>query len=424
MNKLVSVFCFCIFSSTTQAQNISTIAGNGSPTYTGDGIPAMSAGFRPHDMKVDAIGNMYFPDRPNARIRKIDTSGIISTVTSAVGSPNSIAFDKAGNMYIADGYIKKLTPSGIMTTVATGLSNPYGISVDTFRNALLIADSYNNVVKRVDSTGVVTIIAGNGVVGYSGDHGPATNAQLSWPSHAIADHWGNIYICDASNNRIRKIDTLGIITTIAGVGPTSTAPGAYVGSYGGDGGLATDANFNLPFRLLFDRTETTLYVTDNGNNCIRKIDASGIITLVAGNSIAGFSGDGGLATVAEMSQPNGVAFDAAGNFYIADWINCRIRKVGNRNEGSTQVEKVEAGAININIFPNPNNGTFSINVCSSTREKAIVMIMSMDGRLIKEMPIQTNSIADINLDYPIPVGMYAVTVISNSGKVTKMINIQ
>ena len=429
IKKSIFFLTFIVIGFNSKSQNISTIAGNGSPTYTGDGIAAISAGFRPHDMKLDAIGNMYFPDRPNARIRKIDTSGIISTVTSAVGSPNSIAFDNVGNMYIADGsYVLKLTPSGVMTTVVTGLSNPYGVSVDTFRNALLIADSYNNVVKRVDATGVVTIIAGNGMAGYTGDNGPATSAQLSWPSHAIADHWGNIYICDASNNRIRKVDTMGIITTIAGVGVTSTGPGAYVGSYAGDGGLATAANFNLPFRLLFDKTETILYVTDNGNNCIRKIDTSGIITLVAGNSNAGFSGDGGLATAAEMSQPNGVAFDEAGNLYIADWLNCRIRKVGSNGSsnggGSTQATTVEAGGIGINIFPNPNNGVFSINVSASMREKATVMIMTMDGRLVKEMPIQTNSIADINLDYPMPAGMYAVTVVSNSGKVTKLINIQ
>ena len=216
-----------------------------------------------------------------------------------------------------------------------------------------------------------------------------------------------------------------MITTIAGVGPISTAPGAYVGSYAGDGGLAIAANFNLPFRLLFDRSETTLYVTDNGNNCIRKIDvASGIITLVAGNSISGFSGDSSLATAAEMGQPNGVAFDNAGNFYIADWLNCRIRKVTNNNDGSTQAGAVEVSTMGINISPNPNNGAFSINVYSSTREKATVMIMTMDGRIIKEMPIQTNSIADINLDYPMPAGMYAVTVVSNSGKVTRLISIQ
>jgi len=416
---------FLVSSAYVQAQMITTTAGHGVSAYGGDGGPATAAGFCPHDIKIDAIGNIYFPDRPNARIRKIDASGIITTVTTGVYSPNSIALDNAGNLYIADddGTIKKLDIYGTMTVAVTGLSNPYGVSIDTFTGNILIADSYNNLVKKVDAAGVVTIIAGNGIVGFSGDSGPATDAQLSWPSHAVADASGNIYICDGSNNRIRKVDASGIITTIAGTGPTSTAPGAYAGSYGGDGGPASAANFNLPFRITFDNYGN-LYVSDNGNGCIRKINTSGIVTLVAGNGIPGFNGDGGLATAAQIWEPNGVAFDNNGNFFIADWGNARIRKV-TKNLNNTTTSSLELSSVSsgIRAFPNPNNGAFSVDINTPQREMSPVTITGVDGKVIKEFTIQTNSIADIGLDAHIPSGVYLITALTSQGKITKIVSI-
>lgn len=416
----LSVVLFSIVS--LRAQTITTYAGHGVSAYGGDGGPATAAGFMPHDLKMDAAGNIYIADRPNGRIRKIDTSGVISTVTPSALSPNSFALDNVGNIYIATGTILKVNTLGIVSTFLTGVSNPYGITYDTLRNVLLVADSYHNLVKRVDTFGTVTVIAGNGTAGFSGDNGAATSAQLSWPSHAVADKWGNIYICDGSNNRIRKVDTSGIITTIAGTGPTTTSPGAYVGSYAGDGGPATAAHFNLPFRITFDTTGN-MFVCDNGNNCIRRIDTAGVVSLIAGNTTLGFSGDGGPATAAEMGQPNGTVFDKAGNLYIADWDNSRIRKVS-LGSSTTGLAAHEAGVAAIRIFPNPNNGVFSINVTGSYREKAIVTITSVDGKVIKEMHIQTNSIADINFETPIPQGVYLVTVVSDHGKVTQLMAIR
>ncbi len=418
---------FAVSSLCSKGQIINTIAGHGSPVYGGDGGPATAAGFGPHDVKIDAAGNVFFPDRPNARIRKIDTAGIISTVTTSVGSPNSIALDNAGNLYIADadGMIKKIDASGTMTIAASGMSNPYGVSVDTFTGNLLVADSYHNLVKKVDPSGTVTVIAGNGSVGFSGDGAMATDAQLSWPSHAVADRWGNIYICDGSNNRIRKVDLTGKISTIAGTGPTSNSPGAYVGSYAGDGGPAIAANFNLPFRLTFDKYGD-LYVSDNGNGCIRMIDTTGIVSLKAGNGVNGYGGDGGIAVDGQIWEPNGVAFDKDGNYVVADWGNSRIRKVtSRRDKNNTTSEPFLSGAeIGIVAFPNPNNGAFSVNVQSGEREAACVVVTGMDGKVVKTITLQTNSIADIGLDSHIPLGIYLITAFTSHSKLTKLVTIE
>jgi len=258
------------------------------------------------------------------------------------------------------------------------------------------------------------------------DGAMATDSQLSWPSHVVADHLGNIFICDGSNNRIRKVDPSGKITTIAGTGPTSTSPGAYVGSYGGDGGPATAANFNLPFRMTFDNMGN-MYVSDNGNGCVRMIDTSGTVTLKAGNGVNGYGGDGGPATAGQIWEPNGVAFDKDGNYLVADWGNCRIRKITNNGGGiSTLSDELLSGEVNACIiaFPNPNNGAFSINIQTPRRENAKVTIASIEGKVIKELTVQTNSTADVGLDAHIPAGIYLLTAYTNQGKLTKLVNIE
>lgn len=345
----------------SSAQTITTIAGNGSSAYSGDGLAATAAGIDVMDVKMDHAGNLYISDRSNRRIRKVNTSGIISTyagttpggyggdggqaTAAQLNILNGIGIDKYGRIFIADGpnnRIRKVDTSGIITTItgtgfsgfsgegtpATGaqVSDAYGVATDTMGN-VYIADSYNNRIRRIDTGGIITTIAGDGTVGFSGDGLAATAAQLSWPTSIVADNAGNIYFTDNENNRVRKINSAGIISTIAGSGTTGTSPGGYTGSYTGDGGLATAATLNSPAYLALDCCNG-LYVADNGNHCIRKINlATGYITTIAGNGTNGFFGDSGPATAAHFSFPYGITLDAMGNLYIADAGNSRVRKV-------------------------------------------------------------------------------------------------
>ncbi len=200
-----------------------------------------------------------------------------------------------------------------------------GLTSDRNGN-LYIADRYNHRVRKVDLTGVITTFAGTGSAGHSGDGGPATAAELNTPIVLAADTAGNIYVGETGYECIRKITPLGIITTIAG-----TAIGS---GYSGDGGPATDASIGIDYGLCTDRAGN-VYFSDITNHVVRKIDNAGIITTFAGNGVMGFSGDGGLATSAQLSGPNGLSSDTAGNIYIADVANNRVRVVNTSGTIST-----------------------------------------------------------------------------------------
>jgi sugar lactone lactonase YvrE len=331
---------------------ISTVAGNGSATYAGDGGLAANASLQfPTGIAFDATGNLYIADYDNNRIRKVDTNGIITTVAgkSTVGysgdggaatnaslyNPYGVALDAFGNLYNADlgnNRIRRVNTNGIITTVAgksssgysgdggaatnASLYRPSGVALDAYGN-LYIADYNNNRIRRVDTSGIITTVAGKSSSGYSGEGGAATNASLYYPYGVALDAYGNLYIADLDNNRIRRVDTSGIITTVAGKSSSG---------YSGDGGAATNASLYYPYGVALD-AYGNLYIADYNNSRIRRVDTSGFITTVAGKSSSGYSGDGGAATNASLYHPSGVALDAYGNLYIADYSNKRIRKV-------------------------------------------------------------------------------------------------
>jgi hypothetical protein len=284
---------------------LSTIAGTGAQTYSGDGGLATAAALNaPGPVAVDTAGNVYFIDQGNAfRIRKITAAtGIITTI--------------AGNGTL--GY----TGDGGPATAAE-FWEPLGIAVDTAGN-VYIGDTGNNRIRKITaSTGIVTTIAGSGYSGgitggFSGDGGLATSAALNGPAGIALDAAGNIFVVDGQS-RVRKITaSTGIITTVAGNGTFG---------YSGDGGPATAAAFNQPYYLALDAAGN-IYVADSRNSCIRKITAStGVITTVAGNTTFGYSGDGGPATAASFDVITSLASTAAGDLYIADAVNYRVRKV-------------------------------------------------------------------------------------------------
>jgi uncharacterized protein (TIGR03437 family) len=360
--------------------NINYIAGAGllSPpapvgtigAYWGDGGPAISAGlYNPVSVTVDSVGNIYEvePDPSGARVRMISLASWNPTTcvegnwcinTIAGNRPNGFggdggpasgstlnmatgaAVDSSGNLYIADsrnGRIRKITAvagtnpaigtiagDGVFSYSGDGgqaeyaqLNFPQGVAVGA-DGSVYFADSDNNVVRKVTSSGVVSTIAGNGTAGYGGDGASGPAAQLNAPVGVAVDAAGNVFIADSGNNRVRKVSASGAISTVAGNGSAGST---------GDGGAASSAELNAPFGLTLDASGN-LYVTEFTGDRVRKIAAgSGVVSTVAGDGIGGYTGDGGQAVNAEIDCPEAVAVDASGNIYIADSVNNVVRLV-------------------------------------------------------------------------------------------------
>jgi hypothetical protein len=409
---------------------ISTVAGNGRQGYSGDGSAATGAQLsQPTDVAVDGAGNLYIADSENNVIRKVSASdGTISTVAgngrggrysgdggAATGAQLynqfGVAVDGAGNLYIADSgnnVIRKVSASdGTISTVAGNNANgagysgdggaatraqlnfPWGVAVDGAGN-LYIADWGNNVIRKVSaSDGTISTVAGNGSAGNSGDGSAATRAQLSQPTGVAVDGAGNLYIADWGNNVIRKVSASdGTISTVAGNGGMG---------YSGDGGAATGAELSQPTDVAVDGAGN-LYIADWGNNVIRKVSASdGTISTVAGNNAsgAGYSGDGGAATSAQLNYPWGVAVDGAGNLYIADAHNNVIRKVNVSSASltfaSTPLGLPSSDSPQMVTLANIGNAALTFPVPASGNNPSIGNNFSLDSSGQTACPLVTSS---------------------------------
>ena len=344
---------------------VTTISGNGAIGTSGDDVATTLAMASPMGVALDSNGNLFIAELGTNRIRKVDTAG---KITTAVGDgiqgyagdggspdkvemslPTSVAVDGSGNVYFADSLnnrIRKLAGGTVSTYAGNGglsrsgdggaatsaqLNVPQGVAMDATGN-LYIADTANNVVRRVDTNGVITNFAGSGAAGSSGDGSAAASAQLNGPQGLAVDAAGNLYIADAGNHKVRKV-TNGTISTVAGSGTAG---------FGGDGGSATGAQLNTPFGVAVDAAGT-LYIAEFGNNRVRKV-TGGTISTLAGNGISGYSGDNGPATGAMLRGPQSVAVDGGGNVYVADTGNNRVRKVA----GGTISTVAGTGAAGVN----------------------------------------------------------------------------
>jgi sugar lactone lactonase YvrE len=326
------------------SDTITTIAGTGTAGFSGDGGPATLARlFFPDGVATDGQGNVYIADTHNGRVRKVSAE----TITTIAGTGE-------------EGFSGDGGPA-----ISARLFWPEAVAVDGQGN-VYIADRNNHRVRGVSPGGTITTIAGTGAQGFSGDGGPATSAQLSYPSGIAVDGEGNVYIADRDNSRVRKVSA-GTIATFAGTGAED---------FFGDGGPATSARLDSPGGVAVDG-QGDVYIADTGNRRVRKV-SGGTITTFAGTGVLGSSGDGGPATSARLALPVGVAADAQGSVYIADTSKSRVRKVGT---SATASAKFYSPGHNLSCGMADGPGRAAVRVKCQSRKLPHSVSMGLDGRL-------------------------------------------
>jgi sugar lactone lactonase YvrE len=419
-------------------------AGNGIKGYAGEGGSAQLAELNfPTGIFVDKAGNAYIADQYNNRICKVSvTTGTITWVAgdgtagysgdSALAkyvdlyNPSGVWVDTLGHIFIADCYnhrIRKVdTANGWMYTIAgdstsgfsgdggpaanAKLSYPSAICMNNDGDIFFI-DYGNDRIRKITAAGTIVTVAGNGVLGYGGDDSIATNAKLLAPSGICIDNSGNLYIADEGNNRIRMVNiTTGIITTVVGNG----VPG-----FLGDGASAKTAELNGPQGVFVDAAGN-IYIADANNNRIREVNTSGIISTVVGNGTAGYYGNYGLATNAELNEPVAVFVNQAGNIFIADKGNSVIRKTG----PYTYVNQVSQGAP-FSIYPNPAKDNFVLS-SPQLNNNVKIEIITTGGKKMYNAHINT-----LKTEFDIssfPQGNYLLNIYADSGVTTLKLTVK
>ena len=432
-SRLICILFFTFIFGGKSQNLITTIAGDGTTGFYGDGGPAtFSKLFFPVGIVVDDTNNVYIADLDNYRLRKVNTLNIINTVagdgsagsvvdgTLATNCPlfvvADVAIDSQGNIYIIDGHcIRKINTLGILTTFAgsqtnAGFSgdggsataalfnNPINITFDLVGN-LYVNDVQNNRIRKINTSGIISTVAGNGSVGFTGDGVAATTTSLNQPQGICCDVFGNLYIADTFNQRVRKVSTSGIITTVVGTGN---------GGFTGDGGVASAAEIHNPWDIIFD-SQNNMFISDPGNNRIRKVNGSNIINTVAGSGTSGYTGDGGPALLANISA-GFLALDKLGNLYFSDNGNNVVRKIAGL--GAIGIEDFEINNLSLKIYPNPSSDFLFVQVDkNSTIDK--ISIMDVLGNILyetQEPTIEVNNFSN---------GVYFAKVMSGNISGTK-----
>ena len=429
-NLILFVICAIFLQLPAQGQIIITIVGNGTAGYNGDGGVATAAQLNHASfITFDASGNLFISDYINGRIRKVSTTGIISTVAgngttgyagdggpatdAQINRPIGIVVDGTGNIYIADDFnhrIRKINTAGIITTIAgTGIAgfngdgiatavqinSPHGIAIDGLGN-LLFTDCLNNRVRKISATGIITTIAGISSSAGGGDGGPATTAGVFSPYGIAIGGSGNIYFTQYGDHIIRKITASGIISTIAGTGTVG---------FSGDGNPATSAALRGPTGIAVDAAEN-IYFSDCNNYRIRRINTMNIINTIAGTGVNGDGPDGTIATLTNIGGALGVcAYN--GNVYFSDFDYGRIRTFKN----TVAVKDVNSISGSFNCYPNPSNGTFTIHISSPADEEVPVIVANTAGLVVHEFTVHTNEPLSISLN--VPAGLYLISALAN-----------
>jgi len=415
----------------SQSYLITNIAGQRHYGYSGDGGAAVNAHLdNPIAVYADNAGNIYISDWGNARLRMVNSSGIISTIAgngmfgfsgdggiataAELNGPMGIFTDAAGNIYVADignERIRQINKAGYINTIAgngtygfsgdgghaisAAFEDPAGICGDVSGN-IYVADEFNNRVRKINTTGIISTIAGCGVHGYSGDGGVATLAELYYPSGVAVDSAGDILIADESNNCIRKVNTQGIISTIAGNG---------VAGYSGDGDPANLAELSNAAGIGIDN-KGNIYIADGFNSRIRKINAAGIISTIAGNGVAGYSGIGDSATFASLYNPVSISADMSGNLYLANEFNNFVQKLS--------LLPPDLSPPIITVFPNPTQGIFTIKI-QNFQPSLKLEVYNILGEKIFYMELE-NPETQLNLSSS-SKGVYLYKIISGGNEV-------
>ena len=434
MKTIFTSLVIMLLTLTSVAQGIiTTIAGGG---WGGDGGLATDAWLdMVNDVLVDTNGNVYIAEE--TAIRKIDAQTQMISLyagsyqggigcdgcpaTSAkLNHANAIAFDKQGNLYIADwgtGRIRKVDAvTGIMTTYAGNstigysgdggpatsaqLRKPMDIAFDANDN-LYIADEFYHI-RRVDrQTGIITTIAGDGTLGSWNNGDLAVSSRIGAGRGICVDFFGNIYFTDPNSRRIGKIDTQGILSVYCGTGTAGLA---------GDGGPAVNAQTYASVRLRMD-SQNNMYFGDGGG-VVRRIDYStGVISRVAGNGTGGYSGDGGPALQAQFYGVRSVVVDRNNDAYIVDGLNYRVRKIF----GVVGVVP-SPEMLSFEIYPNPSNGLFTVQ---SSDEIDLLQVRNLTGQIVYESnPLTPSARVDLSNH---PAGVYMVTVVNGPGMISKKI---
>jgi len=443
-SNIILLIALLLISYTSKAQTIITAAGSTGGTYVGDGGPATDANLGgPYGVAIDAMGNLFIADHENSRVRKVTPAGIITTevgngldgetgdggpaTNALIGAPIGVAFDPTGNLYIASvadsNRIRKISTAGIITTIAGGVSNVYGgdggpATAAGFRSVydvitdnrgnIYISDLQDSRVRKIDAAGIISTYAGTGTAGYNGDNIAATVAQINFPKGLAVDDTGNLYVCDYLNRRVRKIDTFGIITTIAGNG---------INAFAGDGTPATAASLTYPAGVATDHAGN-IYIADGLR--VREIDTAGIINTIAGcGGIVANYGDGGPATAAEFVQTAGIKVGADGSIYIADYVAVRVRKIvhdaPSESLSSGKLTKKGEGLL---LSPNPTSGAMTIQ----SPEAGSFVVYNMVGQQVAAYKVASGA-TDVRLPAALADGVYMGVYKADDGGAQQMVRV-